>query len=473
MMRCVVLILIAMVLLFPGHSVAGDDTRPELPPLFADIERHTFDYFWETTNTANGLAPDRYPSQPFASIAATGFALTAYPVGVENGWISRTEAVQRTLTTLRFLRDLPMGDAASGTAGYKGFYYHFLDLHTGLRFSPWVELSSVDTGLLMMGVLFAQSYYDGDTPHEQDIRTIADELYRRIDWTFLQRNPPLLSMGWHPESGFIADDWKGYNEAMLVYVLALGSPTHALEADAWTAWTHSYDNDWGIFYGYEYLAFGPLFGHQYSHVWVDFRGIQDGYMREKGIDYFINSRRATLAQREYAIANPLRWRDYGETVWGLTAGDGPQNTRQEYNGEAREFRAYSARGAGLSDAFDDGTIVPSAALSSLPFAPEVVIPAGLALHQRYGDLLYGRYGFLDAFNPSFRYPVPLASGQVVAGRGWFASDHLGIDQGPILAGIANHRNGFIWNVMSTNPYIRRGLTRAGFRGGWLDADRAR
>jgi len=471
-MRFILSIIIAMAPLFPVHSLAGDETRLELPALFADIERRTFDYFWETSNSTNGLAPDRYPSQPFASIAATGFALTAYPIGVENNWITRDQAARRTLTTLRFLHDLPMGDAASGTAGHKGFYYHFLDLQHGLRFSPWVELSSVDTGLLLLGVLFAQSYYDGDTPREQDIRAIADALYRRVEWTFLQRNTPLLSMGWHPESGLIAHDWKGYNEAMLVYILALGSPTHPLEPDAWTAWTRSYDKDWGIFYGQEYLAFGPLFGHQYSHIWIDFRGIQDDYMREKGIDYFINSRRATLAHREYAIANPMRWRDYGENIWGLTAGDGPQNTRQGYHGEERTFRAYSARGAGLSDPFDDGTIVPSAALSSLPFAPDAVIAAGLAMHRRYGDLLYGRYGFVDAFNPSFRYPVALASGQVVEGRGWFASDHIGIDQGPILAGIANHRNGFIWNVMKKNPYIRRGLQRAGFRGGWLDTDRA-
>jgi len=462
--------IISLALSIPGHVLAGEMTPPELPSLFAEIEKRTFDYFWETTDPDNGLAPDRYPSAPFASIAATGFALTTYPVGVENGWITRAQAAQRTLSTLRFLRGLPTGDAASGNAGYKGFYYHFLDLETGLRFSPWVELSSVDTGLLLMGVLFAQSYYDAqDNPYEHEIRAIADELYRRVDWRWMQHHPPLLSMGWHPESGFIRDDWEGYNEAMLLYILALGSPTYPLEPEAWVAWTQTYGRDWGTFYGQEYLAFGPLFGHQYSHVWIDFRGIQDEYMREKGIDYFINSRRATLAQRQYAIVNPMQWREYGENLWGLTAGDGPQNTRQQYAGEERTFRAYSARGAGLSDHFDDGTIVPSAALSSLPFAPDEVIAAGLEMHRRYGDVLFTRYGFLDAFNPSFRYPVPLATGRVIAGRGWFASDHLGIDQGPILAAIANYRTELIWTVMKKNPYIRQGLQRAGFRGGWLDA----
>ena len=441
--------------------------KPELPPLFDDIERRTFQFFWDTSNEQNGLTPDRYPSRPFASVASVGFALTAYPIGIENGWISRTQAVERTLTTLRFLRDVPSGPQRTGKAGYKGFYYHFLDMQDGSRYDSWVELSSVDTALLMMGVLFAQSYYDGNDPREKEIRQVADTLYKRVDWRWLQRNKPLISMGWFPESGFIQHDWMGYNEAMMLYVLALGSPTHAVGADAWDAWTLTYDNDWGVYQGQEYLSFGPLFGHQYSHVWIDFRDLQDAYMRERGIDYFLNSRRAALAQREYAIANPMQWQDYGENVWGLTAGDGPQNTIQEYKGEQREFRHYSARGAGLRDNFDDGTIVPSAAISSLPFAPEVVIPATEEMHRRYGDFLYSSYGFLDSFNPSFNYDIPLKSGRLIPGRGWVASDYIAIDQGPILAGIANYRDEFVWRVMKRNPYIRKGLQRAGFNGGWL------
>lgn len=441
--------------------------KPELPPLFDDIERRTFQFFWDTTNEQNGLTPDRYPSRPFASIASVGFALTAYPIGIENGWVSRTQAVDRTLTTLKFFRDLPTGPQRTGKAGYKGFYYHFLDMQQGRRYDSWVELSSVDTSLLMMGVLFAQSYYDGSDPREKEIRRIADTLYRRVDWRWLQRNKPLVSMGWFPESGFIQHDWMGYNEAMMLYVLALGSPTHAVEPDAWTVWTRTYDNDWGVYQGQEYLAFGPLFGHQYSHVWIDFRDLQDAYMRERGIDYFLNSRRATLAQREYAIANPMQWKDYGQNVWGLTAGDGPQNTTQEYKGEQRQFRHYSARGAGLRENFDDGTIVPSAAISSLPFAPEVVIPATQEMHKRYGDYLYSSYGFLDSFNPSFTYDIPLKTGRQIPDRGWVASDYIAIDQGPILAGIANYRDEFVWNVMKKNPYIRKGLERAGFSGGWL------
>lgn len=441
--------------------------KPELPPLFGDIERRTFQFFWDTTNETNGLTPDRFPSRPFASIASVGFALTAYPIGIENGWVSRTQAVDRTLTTLRFFRDAPVGPQRTGKTGYKGFYYHFLDMQRGQRYDSWVELSSVDTALLMMGVLFAQSYYDGDDPREKEIRQIADTLYKRVDWTWLQQRKPLVSMGWFPESGFINHDWMGYNEAMMLYVLALGSPTHPLDSDAWTVWTRTYNNDWGVYQGQEYLSFGPLFGHQYSHVWIDFRDIQDQYMRERGIDYFLNSRRATLAQRDYAIDNPMKWKEYGENVWGLTASDGPQNTSQEFRGEQRQFRHYSSRGAGLRENFDDGTIAPTAAISSIVFAPELVIPATEEMHKRFGDYLYSSYGFLDSFNPSFNYEIPLKTGRLVPDRGWVASDYIAIDQGPILTMIANYRNEFVWTVMKKNPYIRKGLERAGFTGGWL------
>ena len=451
-------------------QIATPAATAPLPPLFNDIERRTFDFFWETTNADNGLAPDRHPSRPFSSIAAIGFALTAYPIGVERALITRQQAIERTLTTLKFLRDAPTGPEATGKAGHRGFFYHFLDMRSGQRIDTWVELSSVDTGLMMMGALFAQSYYDRDDAAEREIREIADQLYRRVEWDWMRPRPPLISMGWRPETGgFIDHDWRGYNEAMLVYVLALGSPTHPVEPDAWQAWTRTYDRNWGEFQGQTHLRFGPQFGHQYSHVWIDFRGIQDAYTRDKGLDYFENSRRATLAQHAYAVANPMGWKGYDGKVWGLTASDGPQGTKQNYRDQQREFRGYSARGPGPIDGFDDGTLAPTAALASLPFAPELVIPAAEAMRTRYGDDLYGRYGFLDSFNPSFEYDVPLVTGKVVPGKGWFASDHLGIDQGPIIAMIANHRDGFVWNVMKRNPYIRRGLERAGFEGGWLAA----
>lgn len=444
-------------------------THPPLTPLFNDLQERTFHYFWDTALPDSGLIPDRYPyDEPFSSIAAIGFGLTAYGIGVERGWITREQARSRVLTTLRYLRDAPKGPETFGMTGYHGFFYHFLNLSSGQRYGSWVELSSVDTTLLMGGVLFCQSYFDGDDAEETEIRSLADRLYRDIDWPWMQVRPPLISMGWMPDTGFIPHDWRGYNEAMLVYILALGSPTHPIDEDAWTAWTRSYKRNWGIFQKQQYLGFGPLFGHQYSHVWIDFRGIQDAYMRSRGIDYFENSRRATLAQRDYAIANPQGWKGYSENVWGLTASDGPQFTMQPYAGQQRVFQHYSARGAGTTESYDDGTIAPTAAVSSLPFAPEVVMPAVEELHALYGGELYQKFGFLDAFNPSFNYSVPLKTGRVDPKVGWIATDYIGIDQGPIVAMIENYRDDFVWKVMQKNPYIRRGLERAGFKGGWLD-----
>lgn len=455
-----------------AQTLAANDRVEVAAQQLDDLERRTFDFFWETTRADNGLAPDRWPSAPFSSVAAVGFALSAYPIGVERGWVHREQAVERTLTTLRFLYDAPQGAQATGATSYKGFFYHFLDLDTGTRYADWVELSSVDTALLLGGVLFAQSYFDGESDDEAEIRRLAEAIYARVDWPWMQVRSPLIAMGWFPEHGFIEHDWKGYNEAMLVYLLALGSPSHPIAADAWAAWTQTYDRSWGNFHGQEHLAFAPQFGHQYSHVWVDFRGIRDHYMRRRGIDYFENSRRATYAQRAYAIANPMDWRGYGENIWGLSASDGPQSITLPIDGELRQFRHYSARGpafaGGVADGFDDGTIAPTAAIASLPFAPEIVSPAIATLHARYGEQIYARYGFVDAFNPSFRYPVPLKTGRIVPGVGWVAGDYLGIDQGPILAMIENHRSGLIWRVMRSNPHLRRGLLRAGFDGGWLD-----
>jgi hypothetical protein len=265
-------------------------------------------------------------------------------------------------------------------------------------------------------------------------------------------------MGWSPEDGFIDVDWRGYNEGMLLYVLALGSPTHPIAPRAWEEYTRSYR--WESFYGPAHVNFGPLFGHQYSHVWIDFRGIQDRYMRSKGSDYFDNSVRATYANRAYCIANPGRWTGYGELVWGLTASDGPARADEARGGQT-PFRAYWARGAASDGQWDDGTIAPTAAGGSVPFAPEVAIPTLMSFRDRFGDRLYGKYGFKDAFNLSYRP----ASGEP---RGWFDDQYLGIDQGPILLMIENYRSGFVWNLLKKSAYVTAGLRKAGFTGGWLD-----
>ena len=461
---------LAAALVLGAASAAPAASDNALPPLFEDIERRTFDFFWDTAVADTGLVPDRFPyDEPFSSIAAIGFGLTAYPIGVERGWITREQARERVLATLRFLERAPQGAAATGMTGHHGFFYHFLHLETGHRFAPWVEVSSVDTTLLLGGVLFCQSWFDGDDAAEKEIRDLAERIYARVDWTWLQRNGELISMGWTPEKGFIPHDWTGYNEAMLVYLLALGSPTHPVQPGAWDAWTKTYDESWGDYRGQVHLGFGPMFGHQYSHVWVDFRGLQDDYMRGRGIDYFENSRRAAFAQREYAIANPRGFTGYGANEWGLSAGDGPGNFNQLYADGMRTFRGYSARGVGLKDEFDDGTLAPTALLGSLPFAPEIVIPAVEQIHASHGKHVYGKYGFFDSFNRSFDYDVPVKPGKRIAGFGWVAHQYLGIDQGPILLMTQNHRNGRVWEVMKRNPHLQRGLRRAGFRGGWLDA----
>jgi len=446
-------------------AISGPTPDFRADPFLDTVETRTFQWFWDNTNPTNGLVPDRWPTKSFSSVAAIGFGLTAYIVGVERGYVSRSDAAARVLTTLNFLYHAPQGPDATGVTGYKGFFYHFLDMNTGLRFQQ-VELSTIDTSLLLAGILTCQEYFTGADPSEVAIRAVADSIYARVDWQWASPNAPLVSMGWHPESNFINADWRGYDEGMILYVLALGSPTHAISPTAWAAWTAGYQ--WQTFYSQPHVNFAPLFGHQYSHIWIDFRGIQDPYMRGRGIDYLENSRRATLAQRSYAIANPSKFRDYGANIWGLTASDGPMDSAFTIDGVQRTFHTYMARGAAANEVQDDGTLAPTAAGGSVAFAPEIAVPALKAMREKYGDPLFGQYGFVDAFNPTYHLAsARVTQGRVVDGVGWFDTDYLGIDQGPIIAMIENYRTGLIWRLMRQSPYIKAGLQRAGFAGGWL------
>jgi hypothetical protein len=458
---------------FKAINLGAANAVQAVPPLsLDDLEHSTFEYFWETANPSNGLVPDHWPpgKHGFSSIAAVGFALTAYPIGVERGWITRDQAEQRVLATLRFFSTAPQGTDEDADSGYHGFFYHFLDMQSGHRYGRWVELSTIDTTLLMAGVLFDGTYFDGDNPQEREIRTLAKKLYAAVDWRWAQVQPPLISMGWTPGGKFIAADWQGYDEAKLLYILALGSPTHAVRPRAWKAWTSTYPLTWGSFMGSQpHIGFAPLFGHQYSESWIDFRGIRDAFMRAHGLDYFENSRRAVDGQHAYATATLGHFKGYDGNIWGLTACNGPGNTTWlRPDGTDMEFHGYFARGADVGQIIDDGTIAPTAAISSIVFSPQLVLPTIQAMYRRYGHWLYGEYGFRDAFNPSFRLDVPVRTGRVVPGEGWFDNEYLGIDEGPILLMIENYRTGFVWNVMRRNPYIRRGLVRAGFTGGWLD-----
>ena len=448
----------SFLILVSSFSRAQGD-RQQWDPFLDTLQQRTIQWFLDVTPKSNGLTPDRWPTPSPSSIAAAGFALTIYPIAVEREMISRAEAVERTLTTLRFFWNSKQSPDATGVTGYKGFYYHFIDIEKGER--AWsCELSTVDTGLLMMGALFAQSYFTGNTAEEIEIRQLGDSLYQRIDWTFFtKQSPPALNMSWRPERGYNRSTWNGYNEATFLYILALASPTYPLAYSSYEHWLSSYI--WEEHYGQTYLNFMPLFGHQYSHAWIDFRGIKDSFMREKGIDYFENSRRAAYVHRNYAKANPHQWIDYADTIWGMTACDGPKDTSFIVNGIQRHFRSYSARGTGTEEEVDDGTLAPTAVGGSIPFAPETCIPALRAMKNRYGDKLWKKYGFVDAYNPTYITPS--------TPHGWFDHDYLGIDQGPIAIMIENHRNGFVWEVMKKNRYIVEGLKKGNFTGGWLDS----
>jgi len=418
------------------------------------VQRQAFSYFLHEANPGNGLVIDKdAPNWP-ASIAATGLALAVYPIGVERGFMSRTAAAKRTLATLRFFWHSPQGTEPDAT-GYKGFYYHFLDMETGRR--AWKsELSTVDSAFLLAGALTAGVYFNGNSTEENEIRELSGALYHRADWQWAQNRGETVTHGWKPGSGFLRYRWEGYDEALLLYMLGLGSPTHPLPANSYAAWASTYA--WVQSYGYEYLHAGPLFTHQLSHIWIDFRNIQDAYMRDKGIDYFENSRRATYVQQQYALHNPFKFAGYDKCCWGITASDGPGPCIMEVNGVKRRFFNYIARGVPYGP--DDGTVAPWAVAASLPFAPEIVLPA-LEYCIHHVKLTQGnRYGFKATFNPT--YPDKSANAY-----GWVSRWHFGINQGPIVLMIENYRTGFLWQLMRNCPYIADGLRKAGFTGGWL------
>ncbi|MBN8683256.1 MAG: dienelactone hydrolase family protein [Chitinophagales bacterium] len=435
----------------------------EKPPFsIEELQRRHFKFFWELAHKENYQVPDRWPTESFSSIAATGFGLSTYLVGAERGWITREEAARRVLNTLKVLLNLPQGPEAAGVAGYRGFFYHFLDTQKALRYQQ-VELSSIDTGLLMAGVLSCMTYFDADSPEEKEIRRIADTLYRRVEFDWFMNEQHRMSMGWFPEKGFLPAEWRGYNEAMVLVLMGMGSPTHPLPADAWEKWCQSYYRS--TYKGQDMVNFGPLFGHQYSHIWVDFKGIQDPYMKKMGIDYFENSRRAALANRAYCIENPKRFKGYSADIWGLTACDGPGYAEKEHNGHRMVFDGYSARGAAFDYLVDDGTIAPTAAIASMPFAPEECLRTAEAMWKHYP---VGEFGFFDAYNETFTWKKDWHNGHPEYDY-WVDEDYLGIDQGPIVLMVENYRSQLIWKLMRKNPYIVRGLKRAGFQGGWLDS----
>ncbi len=425
-----------------SYNLALEDER-----LLDSIQQKTFLFFLNEHHPDWGLIKDRVVGSAPSSIAATGFGLPCFAIGVERKWISREQAAQITLQTLSFFCNSVQSPATNAT-GYKGFYYHFLAMDTGTR--AWnCELSSVDTGLLLMGVIFVRNYYTLENEVESRIRLLAGRLLGRVEWDFMAMPPSgqyanSISMGWTPEKGLHEMGWSGYNEALFLYVLAAGSGMENAQ-QRYQAWLKPYK--WQAPYkGLAHVAFPPLFGHQFSQAFIDFRGLADPYLKAKGIDYFENSRRATYVQRQYAIDNPHGWVGYDALCWGVTACDGPT---EKYDFDGKKFLGYAGRGTSGRDwnYFDDGTIAPYGPLASLPFAPEIVLPTIKSMLQKHHDRLWGKYGLYDAFNLT---------------ANWFDDDFLGIDQGPLLIMVENFRTGLVWNYVMKDPVIQEGLRKLGF-----------
>ena len=418
------------------------------------LQLSTLLYYLRETNPDNGLVRDKTDPNAPVSIAAVGMALATIPVVVERGVLYRDFAAKITVKRLRYLLACPQGPEPDAT-GYKGFFYHFLDIETGRR--VWnCELSTIDSAFLFAGALTAGTYFDRDTRDEIEIRDLADTLYRRADWNWARDGGPTLTHGWRPENGFIPHRYEGYDEGLLLYILGLGSPTYPLPPESYLAYCATYQ--WKNIYDRELLYSGPLFTHQLSHMWIDLRGIRDEFMRTRNSDYFENSRQATFVQQEYAIRNPGNFVGYGEHCWGFTASDGPGWTKHVVAGIEREFFDYIARGAPFGP--DDGTVAPWVVIASLPFAPEIVIPT--VQHFAQMDLgMTAKYGFKPSFNQTFAVPD--------SPTGWWVTPcHFGIDQGPVVLMIENYRTGLLWNIMGRCPAVVAGLRRAGFSGGWLE-----
>ncbi len=390
-----------------------------------DLRHRAFQFFWFEANPTTGLVKDRAGNvhgddYTVASVAATGFGLAALPVGVEHGWISREQGERRAATTLRFVR--------AKLAHEHGWLYHFVDQKDGQR--VWrSEVSSIDTALFVAGALLAGERFGGE------VKSLADELYQRVDFQWMltdggaKPNETLLCHGWKPESGFLASRWNNYSEHLLLSLLAIGSPTHPVPTNCWDVW----ERNVGEYKGFKTFACGPLFTHQYSQAFIDFRGKRD----RRGFDYFESSVQATKANRQFCIDQSGSFKTYGSNVWGLSACDRPGG-------------GYEAYGAPPGHEVHDGTVAPWATVASIAFTPDLALRAVGFMSSEFHPRLWGRYGFSNGFNLD---------------RDWFADDVIGIDLGAALLLIENHETGKVWSWFMRNPHIDRAMRSAGFSEG--------
>jgi len=402
----------------PTTPATGAPLSKEDDNFLEELERANFAFFWEQASPQTGLVKDRCnvrgPDHTVvASIAATGFGLTALCIGHKRGYISSAQARGRVLTTLRFLW--------KKLAHHRGFFFHFADVNTGERL--WdSEVSSIDTAILLCGVLTCREYF-----HDYEIRRLAVDIFNRVDWSWLAEDTPLLSQGWMPEIGFLPYRWDDYSELMMMYLLGMGAYYRPLPARTWTSWkrvTFEY-------HGLRYIgSFAPLFVHQYSQAWFDFRKKRDSYA-----DYFQNSIIATEAHRLFCLELARQFPDYSNDLWGITASDSQSN-------------GYVVWGGPPEMGPIDGTVVPSAAGGSLAFTPEAALRVLRNIRTRYGTGAWSKYGFVDAFNPL---------------KNWFDHDVIGIDTGITMLMAENLRTGFVWETFMRNPEAKRGMDRAGFK----------
>ena len=382
-----------------------------------ELESANFRYFWEQANPSTGLVRDRCNAvtpdkSDLGSIASTGFGLTALCIGDSRGYVTHAEARGRALDTLRFLwRKMPT---------HRGFFYHWANVNTGERL--WdSEVSSIDTAILLCGVLTCRQHFP-----DSELSALAFRIFDRVDWTWLSEDTRILPHGWTPEAGFLQYRWNNYSEMMMMYLLGLGSASHPLMPETWTAWKRElFEYD-----GVQYIgSFAPLFVHQYSQAWFDFRGKRDQFA-----DYFENSVTATRVHRRFCMDLHSQFPDYTERLWGITASD--------------SVKGYVVWGGPPATGPIDGTIVPCAAGGSLAFLPQETIQVLQTIKNQYGDRAWTRYGFVDAFNPL---------------TGWYDSDVIGIDTGITMLMAENARTGFVWNTFMKNPEAQRGMQRAGFK----------
>lgn len=411
----------------PQPPNPSSSVKPEEATFLEDCAHRSFDYFWDHWNTKTGLVQDRAgvdgaPSgHNVASIAATGFGLTAMCVGASRKWVTKEQARQRVLTTLRYLWGHAFHD--------HGWFFHFMDADTGARrFNS--EISSIDTALLLAGALTVEGYFSND----REIRTLVHEIFDRVDFSWmLNGSQKILSHGVIPGSGFLDFRWQTYSEASILYLLAIGSPRHSIPVDSWYAWVRSQVR----FNSWTFISGGALFTHQFSHAWIDFRHLRDG--DPSFVDYFQNSQIATYAHRDFCIGLHSQFPVYGPNMWGMTVSDGPLG----YVDWGSTTRA---------DDKVNGTIVPCAAAGSLMFTPEICVPVLREMVSQYGDKIYRRYGFTDSFNPNWK-----------DNKFWADHDVVGIDVGITLLSIENLLTGSVWRYFMRNSYIQNAMEKVGFR----------